>query len=93
MLPVDAYVAAFNSAYIKELNGTVLAADDLGPQPRIIERINHWLKSKGITLLKDGGFNHYRVMQAILPALTEASLQQEELLRFEQLFDRVAAAL
>ncbi|WP_342721712.1 AAA family ATPase [Acidovorax sp. FHTAMBA] len=93
LLPVDAYVAAFNSAYIKELNGTVLAADDLGPQPRIIERINHWLKSKGITLLKDGGFNHYRVMQAILPALTEASLQQEELLRFEQLFDRVAAAL
>jgi len=93
LLPVDAYVAAFNSAYIKELKGTVLAAGDLGSQPRIIERINHWLKSKGITLLKDGGFNHYRVMQAILPALTEASLQQEELLRFEQLFDRVAAAL
>lgn len=93
LLPVDAYVAAFNSAYIKELKGTVLTAGDLGPQPRIIERINHWLKSRGITLLKDGGFNHYRVMQAILPALTEASLQQEELLRFEQLFDRVAASL
>jgi len=93
LLPVDAYVAAFNSAYAKELKGAVLAAGDLGPQPRIIERINHWLKAKGITLLKDGGFNHYRVMQAILPALTEASLQQDELLRFERLFDRVTAAL
>ena len=64
-------------------------AADLGAQPRMIERINRWLKAKGITLLKDGGFNHYRVAQAILPALTTAALKPDELARFERLFDRV----
>jgi predicted ATP-dependent endonuclease of OLD family len=89
LLPSDAYIAAFNAAYAKELNGVVLKAANLGAQPRMIERINHWLKAKGITLLKDGGFNHYRVAQAVLPALTAAMLKPEELARFERLFDRV----
>jgi hypothetical protein len=35
-------------------------------QPRMIERVNHWLKAKDVTLLKNGGFNHYRVAQAVL---------------------------
>ena len=51
------------------------------------------MKAKGITLLKDGGFNHYRVAQAVLPALTEAALKPAELARFEGLFDRVRSAL
>ena len=89
LLPADAYIAAFNATYAKELNATVLMAADLGAQPRMIERINRWLKAKGITLLKDGGFNHYRVAQAILPALTTAALKPDELARFERLFDRV----
>lgn len=70
-----------------------LTAADLGAQPRMIERINQWLKAKGITLLKDGGFNHYRVAQAVLPALTAATLKPDERARFERLFDRVTAAL
>lgn len=41
----------------------MLTAADLGAQPRMIERINQWLKAKGITLLKYGGYNHYRVVQ------------------------------
>lgn len=93
LLPADAYIAAFNQAYAKELNGVTLTAADLGSHPRMIERINQWLKAKGITLLKDGGFNHYRVAQAVLPALTAASLKPDELARFERLFDRVTAAL
>jgi hypothetical protein len=67
---------------------------DLGQHPRIIERINQWLKGKGgITLLKDGGFNHYRVAQALLPRLTDASLSETDLERFEKLFARVNIAL
>ncbi|MCA8913471.1 MAG: AAA family ATPase [Planctomycetes bacterium] len=93
LLPADAYIAAFNQAYAKELNGVTLTAADLGAQPRMIERINQWLKAKGIALLKDGGFNHYRVAQAVLPALTAATLKPNELARFERLFDRVTAAL
>jgi hypothetical protein len=93
LLPADAYIAAFNRAYAKELNGVELTAADLGAQPRMIERINHWLKAKKITLLKDSGFNHYRVAQAILPALTTAALQPDELARFERLFAKVGEVL
>ena len=93
LLPPDAYIAAFNRTYAKELNGVTVAITDLGSQPRMIERINQWLKSKGITLLKDGGFNHYRVAQAVLPTLTAAALKPDELARFERLFERVNAAL
>jgi hypothetical protein len=93
LLPADIYIAAFNSAYVKELKGATLTAGELGPQPRMIERINHWLKAKEIALLKDGGFNHYRVAQALLPALTAAVLKLEDLARFERLFDRIRQTL
>jgi energy-coupling factor transporter ATP-binding protein EcfA2 len=93
LLPVAAYVHAFNSVYAKELNGVTLTVGELGPQPRIIERINQWLKAKEIVLLKDGGFNHYRVAQAVLPSLTTDSFRPEELARFEKLFARVSELL
>ncbi len=93
LLPADLYITAFNQTYAKELNGVALTAADLGAQPRMIERINQWLKAKGITLLKDGGFNHYRVAQAVLPALTAATLKPDELQRFERLFSKVGEVL
>lgn len=93
LLPADAYIAAFNQAYAMELNGLTLTVPELGSQPRIIERINQWLKEKDITLLKDGGFNHYRVAQAVLPALTAATLKPDELERFERLFSKVGEVL
>ena len=93
LLPADAYIAAFNSAYSKELGEATLTIDELGTHPRMVERINQWLQQKGITLLKDGGFNHYRVAQAVLSELTAATLRAEDLKRFERLFDRVSGAL
>lgn len=93
LLPADAYIAAFNQAYARELNGLTLTVAELGSQPRMIERINQWLKAKDITLLKDGGFNHYRVAQAVLPALTAATLKPDELERFERLFSKVGEVL
>ncbi len=87
------YVDAFNAAYSNELKGTTLTLAQLGQHPRIIERINQWLVEKGMTLLKDGGFNHYRVARALLPRLTDASLSPTDLERFENLFARVNSGL
>ncbi|MGY5796174.1 AAA family ATPase [Rheinheimera faecalis] len=93
LLPVAEYVAAFNSAYSKELNGVKLTIAELGSHPRIVERVNQWLKNKGILLLKDGGFNHYRVAQAVLPLLTVLGMGDEVLSRFERLFERATELL
>lgn len=93
LFPGALYVEAFNAAYAKELQGTTLSMAVLGQHPRIVERINQWLKGKGITLLKDGGFNHYRVAQALLPRLTAAALSPTDIDHFEKLFERVNDAL
>ena len=95
LFPEGLYVNAFNSAFAKELKGTSLTASDLGQHhhPRIVERVNQWLKAKGMTLLKDGGFNHYRVAQALLPMLTDTSLSAEDIERFEKLFTRINGVL
>ena len=89
LVPINLYADAFNIAYAKELAGNNLDPADLGKHPRTVERINQWLKAKGITLLKDGGFNHYRVAQAILPMLTAANLGADGLAPFEKLFNRI----
>lgn len=93
LLPPHIYVAAFNAAYAKELAGIVLASAELGNHPRIIERINLWLKAKDINLLRDGGFNHYRVAQAALPLLTAATLSAESSGNFERLFKYICDVL
>lgn len=93
LLPVSIYVAAFNSAYGKELAGNTLTEAELGPQPRIVERVNHWLKGKEVALLKDGGYNHYRVAQAALPLLVDTALTADDLARFERLFQRIHSAM
>lgn len=92
LVPQDAYIAAFNATYGKELKSP-LKAKDLGKEPRIVARIDKWLESKGIQLLKDGGFNHYRVAQALLQSLKPESFKSEELARFERLFARIAEVL
>lgn len=91
--PEDLYIQAFNAVYRKELNGKVLISADLGQHPRIVERINQWLKLQELVLLRDGGFNHYRVAQALLPKLTRKKLNANELAKFEALFNNLNAAL
>lgn len=93
LFPEALYVDAFNAAYANELKGNALTVSKLGQHPRIIERINQWLAENSIALLKDGGFNHYRVACALLPKLTGASLSATDMQRFENLFARVNAAL
>lgn len=93
MLPLEIYVSAFNATYAKELAGRNLEIGELGSHPRVVERINQWLKEKGILLLKDGGFNHYRVAQAAIPMLTVVNMKPEYLARFEKLFSKISEVL
>ena len=85
-------IQAFNATYSAEMGKTV-APSDLPQHPRIVERLNQWLEGRGIKLLKEGGFNHYRVAQALLPTLTLKSLGKDRLDAFEDLFKRVNGAL
>jgi predicted ATP-dependent endonuclease of OLD family len=95
LFPVELYLSAFNMSYARELKGISLTVGDLAQyrHPRIVERINQWLKAGGVTLLKDGGFNHYRVARALLPLLTDTSLSTDDLGRFEKLFSRLNSVL
>jgi len=93
MVPIDLYAEAFNAAYAKELGSNKLDPVELGKHPRTVERINQWLKAKRIILLQDGGFNHYRVAQALLPRLTVADLHADGLAPFEKLFAKLNSAL
>jgi energy-coupling factor transporter ATP-binding protein EcfA2 len=93
LVPASVYIDAFNSTYSSELGGMTVDVAELGQHPRIVERINEWLKAKGVNVLKAGGFNHYRVAQALLPRLTVKSFSSRQLASFEQLFDRLNALL
>lgn len=93
LLPSEIYIDAFNTAYTKEMASVMLAANDLGTHPRMVERINQWLKKNKISLLQHGGFNHYRVAQAVLPKLTANALKQDDIARFEKLFNRINSVL
>jgi predicted ATP-dependent endonuclease of OLD family len=93
LFPEALYLDAFKTTYAKELGGSKISADKLPKHPRIVERINQWLKASKITLLHDGGFNHYRVAQTFLPTLTETKLATADIERFEQLFQQVNKAL
>jgi hypothetical protein len=93
LFPEALYVQAFKITYSKELKGTTLAVSDLPQHPRIVERVNKWLESKKISLLKDGGFNHYRVAQSLIALLLPKALAEEDYKRFGALFSRVNGAL
>lgn len=93
LLPESLYIEAFNIVYGKQLNRKKLTVNDLGQHPRIVEKINQWLKARSVFLLKDGGFNHYRVAQALLPMLNHKKLSTDDLEIFEMLFENLNAAL
>ncbi|HEY1803431.1 MAG TPA: AAA family ATPase [Terracidiphilus sp.] len=93
LFPETLYVEAFNAAYEKELGNSTATVGSLPKHPRIVERINQWLKTEKISLLRDGGFNHYRVAQALLPKLTPSSLGAQEIDSFAKLFEKLNKAL
>jgi hypothetical protein len=93
LFPEALYIEAFNATYAKELVKSTVSLSKLPKHPRIVERINQWLKKEGISLLRDGGFNHYRVAQMLLPKLTESTLGAADVAVFVKLFVRLNKAL
>jgi predicted ATP-dependent endonuclease of OLD family len=93
LFPLELYLAAFNAAYAKELGQNKAALADLPQHPRIVERINQWLAARNIVLLKDGGFNHYRVARSLVPLLDTDTVTDVLGKRFDALFERVQVVL
>jgi len=48
---------------------------------------------ESIALLKDGGFNHYRVARSLIPLLDTDTVKDDLGKRFDALFERVQGAL
>lgn len=93
LLPESLYIEAFNKAYNKELGENKLDSVGLGEHPRIVEKINQWLKLNNIALLKNGGFNHYRVAQVLLPLISKKKVDSEIIERFRNIFDKLNSTL
>lgn len=92
LLPISLYVQAFNEVYASELGSTPIVEADLPQHPRLVQRINLWLADKNIRISRDGGFNHYRVAQAVAPKLT-SGIDAQVLTGFENLFTKLNNAL
>lgn len=93
LFPPELYLAAFNAAYSKELGQKKALLPGLLQHPRIVERINQWLATENILLLKDGGFNHYRVARSLVPLLDTHTVGDDLGKRFDALFERLQGAL
>lgn len=90
LFPTDLYLEAFNTAYKKELKRMSLKVNELNPgAARIVGRIDRWLETKGIKLLNDGGFNHYRVAQSLISEANLSNVGNDCLSSFTSLFGRV----
>ena len=62
LIPLHLYSDAFNAAYVRELGGKTLNVTELDKHPRAVERINHWLRAKNISLLRDGSLDRKSVV-------------------------------
>jgi predicted ATP-dependent endonuclease of OLD family len=84
------YLGLFNEAYKKELGGKKIELKDLPENDRIAKRIELYLERESIQLRPSGGFNHYLVASYLANnPIPISSLDDDTLLRFEQLFTRV----
>lgn len=92
LFQVATYIQYFNKAFAKQLAGRVVAEGDLPPGDRVIERLERYLASSGLSLRPSGGFNHYAVAVEF-SAKPPAPLDAESLDRFEALFKTVNALL
>jgi predicted ATP-dependent endonuclease of OLD family len=86
------YLDYFNKTFSKELKGTIINLSDLLERPRIIQRIEDYLKDKSIEIRPSKGFNHYSVA-SYFASNPPTSLDKDTLNRFEKLFKAVNAVL
>ncbi len=83
------YVDRFNQTFTKSVNPPI-AESDLPPGDRIVDRLERYIASKGISLRPSPGFNHYAVASNFA-SKPPASLDKETLERFDALFKAVNA--
>jgi hypothetical protein len=91
LLPVETYLQYFNAAYESQLAGVALTAADLPSGDRVVQRIEQYLKGKGVSVRPSGGFNHYLVASKFATS-PPTTLQSETVTTFKSLFAAVNGA-
>jgi hypothetical protein len=83
LITLGNYLKLFSAAFSDQLPAEVTAGD-LPLGIRVLERLNRWLVSSGITLRPSGGFNHYAPAKYLVS--NTAEIDNETLKRFAALF-------
>lgn len=92
LFPVTTYLSYFCSTFAKQLGGATILETDLPAGDRVVQRLEQYIKSKGMSLRPSGGFNHYLVASkfATSPPVT---LDADAMAKFKALFAAVNAAI
>lgn len=91
LFSVNVYLQYFAAAFSTQLAGVVVAEADLPPGDRIVQRLEQYIKDKGVTIRPSGGFNHYAVATRFASSPPK-SLDAETKARFKALFAALNAA-
>ncbi len=91
LFSVNVYLQYFADAFSTQLAGVVVAEADLPLGDRIVQRLEQYIKDKGLTIRPSGGFNHYAVATRFASSPPK-SLDAETKARFKALFAALNAA-
>lgn len=90
LIDVSLYIEYFNATFAAQLGKKKVKEADLPAGDRIVQRLEKWLVSNGVTLRPSGGFNHYLVASRFAshpPAALDAASAE----RFKALFATINA--
>lgn len=90
LFSVNVYLKYFNTTFASQLAGVVITEADLPPGDRIVQRLEQYLKDKGLTIRPSGGFNHYAVASRFASSPPK-SLDVATIARFRSLFAAINA--
>ncbi|HUW28602.1 MAG TPA: AAA family ATPase [Sulfuriferula sp.] len=90
LFSVGMYLKYFNTTFASQLAGIVVAEADLPPGDRIVQRLEQYIKDKGLIIRPSGGFNHYAVATRFASSPPK-SLDAATIARFRALFAVVNA--
>jgi hypothetical protein len=92
MFPIATYLTYFCSTFEKQLGGVSVAEADLPPGDRVVQRLENYIKSKGLSLRPSGGFNHFLVATKFATS-PPAALDSDTAEKFKALFSAVNSAV
>lgn len=91
LLPVETYLHYFCATYASQLGGGAISEADLPPGDRVVQRLENYIKGKGISLRPSGGFNHYLIASRFA-ASPLTTLDSDTAVKFKALFAAVNGA-